>query len=67
VLLGGGRCAFIPQSEEDSCRYDDYNLIKIGQEKYGWNYVDSVEGLKSASELVSRITICGTAMELTEE
>lgn len=51
VLLGGGRCAFIPQGDKDSCRYDDYNLIKLGQEKYGWNYVDNTDSLKSASQL----------------
>lgn len=54
-MLGGGRCAFIPQSEEDSCRFDDLDLIKIGQEKFGWNYVDTVEDLESASKLVGSI------------
>lgn len=51
VLLGGGRCAFIPQSEKDSCRFDDKDLIKTAKEEFGWNVVEMPEALKSASQL----------------
>lgn len=52
VILGGGRCAFIPQSEEGSCRYDDKDLIKSAKEDYGWNVVETSEALTSAQKLV---------------
>lgn len=52
VILGGGRCAFLPQSAEDSCRFDDKDLIKLAKEEYGWNVVETPEALKLAQQLV---------------
>ncbi|KAF8465340.1 alkaline-phosphatase-like protein [Kalaharituber pfeilii] len=37
ILMGGGRCFFIPQSESGSCRDDDINALKIAEQKYGFS------------------------------
>ncbi|KAF9321950.1 hypothetical protein BG003_009268 [Podila horticola] len=39
LMLGGGRCFFLPNTTEGSCRTDDRNLIKESQEKHGWKNV----------------------------
>ncbi|KAF9898926.1 hypothetical protein BX616_003441 [Lobosporangium transversale] len=39
LLMGGGRCFFLPNTTEGSCRTDHRDLIKEGQELYGWKYV----------------------------
>lgn len=36
LILGGGRCHFLPNSTEGSCRADDRDLVKEAQNKYGW-------------------------------
>lgn len=40
LLIGGGKCHFIPESEEGSCREDETNLISKAKES-GWSYVDT--------------------------
>ncbi len=49
VLLGGGRQFFLPQSEPDSTRKDDRNLIAEAQEA-GYAYVETPEQLRSARD-----------------
>ncbi|CAG8973925.1 hypothetical protein HYALB_00003703 [Hymenoscyphus albidus] len=44
LILGGGRCHFLPNSTSGSCRGDDDDITKLAQEKYGWNYIDDREG-----------------------
>lgn len=44
LMLGGGRCHFLPNTSEGSCRADDLDVTKLAQEKYGWNYIDDKEG-----------------------
>jgi alkaline phosphatase len=44
LMLGGGRCHFLPNSSDGSCRQDNRDIVKMAQEKYGWNYVDSRAG-----------------------
>ncbi|KAJ6439938.1 repressible alkaline phosphatase precursor [Purpureocillium lavendulum] len=44
LMLGGGRCHFLPNSTEGSCRADDVDVVKLAQDKYGWTYTDSREG-----------------------
>ncbi|KAG0278490.1 hypothetical protein BGZ96_002360 [Linnemannia gamsii] len=39
LMLGGGRCIFLPNTTQGSCRLDGRDLIKEAQEKYGWKYV----------------------------
>ncbi|KAH8801668.1 alkaline phosphatase [Xylogone sp. PMI_703] len=44
LLLGGGRCHFLPNGTAGGCRQDDIDVTKLAQEEFGWNYVDSREG-----------------------
>jgi alkaline phosphatase len=38
LILGGGRCHFLPNSTEGSCRADDKDMIKMAK-KEGFNYI----------------------------
>ncbi|KAI9158914.1 Repressible alkaline phosphatase [Paramyrothecium foliicola] len=38
LILGGGRCFFLPNTTEGGCRADDVDVIKLAQEKHGWSY-----------------------------
>lgn len=44
LMLGGGRCFFLPNSTEGSCRADDVDVVKIAKEKHGWGYTDNRQG-----------------------
>lgn len=44
LILGGGRCYFLPNTTEGGCRKDDVDVTKIAQDKHGWTYVDSRAG-----------------------
>jgi alkaline phosphatase len=53
LMLGGGRCHFLPNTTDGSCRNDDWDLIKSAQEEYGWNYIDNrqdFDALKSGGQ-----------------
>jgi len=41
VLIGGGRCHFLPNTTEGSCRQDDTDVVKMAQEEFGYSYVDN--------------------------
>ncbi|XWW98082.1 hypothetical protein V2A60_006078 [Cordyceps javanica] len=41
LILGGGRCYFLPNNTAAGCRQDDIDVTKIAQEKHGWSYIDS--------------------------
>ncbi|TVY20942.1 Repressible alkaline phosphatase [Lachnellula arida] len=43
LMMGGGRCHFLPNTTSGSCRGDDRDITKLAQEKYGWNYIDNRE------------------------
>ena len=49
LMLGGGRCHFLPNStpDEQSCREDDRNIISEAKEKFGWSYVGDRAGFDS--------------------
>lgn len=52
ILMGGGRCTFVPQEDEGSCRTDDIDLFKWAEGK-GYNVVTDragFDGLKSGSK-----------------
>ncbi|TVY38809.1 Repressible alkaline phosphatase [Lachnellula subtilissima] len=54
LMMGGGRCHFLPNTTSGSCRGDDRDITKLAQEKYGWNYIDNREdfdGLKLGSSV----------------
>jgi alkaline phosphatase len=38
-MLGGGRCHFLSNTTQGSCRSDSRDIAKLAQEKYGWNYI----------------------------
>ncbi|ODQ66228.1 alkaline phosphatase-like protein [Nadsonia fulvescens var. elongata DSM 6958] len=40
LIIGGGRCHFLPKFVPGGCRNDDHDLVKKAQ-KSGWNYVDN--------------------------
>lgn len=40
LLMGGGRCHFLPNSTEGSCRADDVDVTKLAVEEHGWTYAD---------------------------
>lgn len=44
LVLGGGRCFFLPNSTDGSCRMDDTDVVKLAKEKHGWSYSDDRAG-----------------------
>lgn len=46
LMIGGGRCHFLPQWQSGGCRKDNRNLVKeaVG---HGWSYVDNRQGFDS--------------------
>ena len=44
LMLGGGRCHFLSNTTDGSCRGDDRDITKLAQDKYGWTYINSREG-----------------------
>lgn len=42
LLLGGGRCHFLPNSTEGSCRKDNRDIVQLAKD-HGFSYVDSRE------------------------
>lgn len=43
LMLGGGRCYFLPNTTTGSCREDDRDITKLAQDSFGWNYIDNRE------------------------
>ncbi len=43
LILGGGRCHFLPNSTDGSCRGDDKDVVDLAK-KNGFNYIDSRKG-----------------------
>lgn len=43
LMLGGGRCHFLPNTTEGSCRGDDKDVVELAK-KNGFSYVDDREG-----------------------
>ncbi|KAF7862703.1 hypothetical protein EAF04_007576 [Stromatinia cepivora] len=41
LMLGGGRCHFLPNTSESSCRADSRDVTKLAQDRYGWTYIDT--------------------------
>ncbi|KAL2682658.1 hypothetical protein Neosp_007111 [[Neocosmospora] mangrovei] len=44
LMLGGGRCNYLANGTEGSCRADDTDVIKLATEKHNWTYTDSRSG-----------------------
>jgi alkaline phosphatase len=55
LMLGGGRCHFLPNTTDGSCRLDDIDVAGVAQEKHGWTYYhdragfDSLQGGENAT------------------
>lgn len=47
IMLGGGRCHFLPNTTQGGCRQDGRDITKLAQEKYGWNYINDRAGFDS--------------------
>ncbi|KAG0002171.1 hypothetical protein BGZ65_002865 [Modicella reniformis] len=41
LLMGGGRCHFLPNTTDDGCRTDQRDLLQEGLSTYGWKNVMS--------------------------
>jgi alkaline phosphatase len=41
LMLGGGRCHFLPNTTSGGCRADDWDITKLAQKNYNWTYIDS--------------------------
>jgi len=48
LILGGGRCHFLTNLTQGSCRADDRDLIQVAKEK-GFHYVDDRHGFDALS------------------
>ncbi|PGG95521.1 alkaline phosphatase [Blastomyces parvus] len=46
LMIGGGRCHFLPNSTEGSCRGDDKDVVEMAKSK-GFSYVDDRAGFDS--------------------
>lgn len=49
LMIGGGRCHFLPRSESGGCRNDNRNLILEAQDK-GWSYAGDREAFDELQE-----------------
>lgn len=49
LMLGGGRCHFLPNTSSGSCRSDDWDITEMAQKQYGWTYIDSRKGFDNLS------------------
>ena len=43
LMFGGGRCHFLPNGTNGSCRSDAIDVVDIAEDKEGWSYVDTRE------------------------
>lgn len=57
LMLGGGRCHFLPNSTHGSCRADDRDVVKLAKEKYGWNYIDNRQDFDALQRSASGINL----------
>ncbi|KAJ1978365.1 vacuolar alkaline phosphatase [Dimargaris xerosporica] len=45
LMLGGGKCHFVPATAADSCRSDNLDLIQEAEKKYGFTHLSTKDGL----------------------
>ncbi|KAL0931337.1 alkaline phosphatase [Colletotrichum truncatum] len=38
IMLGGGRCHFLPNGTHGSCRLDNEDVVSRARKEFGWNY-----------------------------
>ncbi|KAH7144488.1 alkaline-phosphatase-like protein [Dactylonectria estremocensis] len=56
LMLGGGRCFFLPNTTKGSCRSDDVDVVNIAKEKHNWAYSDDRAGF-DALELGEKVQL----------
>jgi alkaline phosphatase len=44
LIMGGGRCRFLGNDTEGSCRQDGVDVVALARRKHGWDYVDDRPG-----------------------
>lgn len=44
LIMGGGRCHFLGNGTEGSCRGDEVDVVGLAEEKYGWRYAGDRKG-----------------------
>ncbi|KAL2271526.1 hypothetical protein VTJ83DRAFT_897 [Remersonia thermophila] len=44
LMLGGGRCHFLPNTTAGSCRADDIDVVRLATEKHGFAYKGDRQG-----------------------
>ncbi len=49
LIIGGGRCHFLPNTTEGSCRADDKNVVAMAEDK-GFNYIDNRKDFDNLGE-----------------
>ncbi|KAF4591468.1 repressible alkaline phosphatase precursor [Ophiocordyceps camponoti-floridani] len=47
LMLGGGRCHFLPNTTSGSCRGDDVDVVALAQKEHGWTYISDRHGFDS--------------------
>ncbi|KAI1609431.1 alkaline phosphatase [Exophiala viscosa] len=43
LIIGGGRCHFLPNTTEGSCRADSTDVVAMAKDKFDFSYVDNKE------------------------
>lgn len=46
LMLGGGRCHFLPNTTEGGCRTDGIDVTEIAQKQHGWQYINNRAGFE---------------------
>ncbi|EXJ83308.1 alkaline phosphatase [Capronia coronata CBS 617.96] len=41
LLIGGGRCHFLPNTTEGSCRADSTDVVAMAKDDFGYQYIDN--------------------------
>ena len=41
LIIGGGRCHFLPNTTDNSCRADDKDIVAMAKDKFGFTYIDN--------------------------
>ncbi|KAK7940964.1 putative PHO8-repressible alkaline phosphatase vacuolar [Apiospora aurea] len=57
LMFGGGRCHFLPNTTQGSCRADDIDVVSIAKEKFGWTYTDNRAGFDDLWEGRSEVPL----------
>jgi alkaline phosphatase len=59
LMLGGGRCHFLPNTTKGSCRGDDFDVTKVAQEQFGWTYIDNRQEFDNFQHGAAKLPLMG--------